>query len=109
MSATVSLLMTTIDSDEAASRIAKAMLGARLAACVQIFPIRSHYVWQGELREDTEYALHLKIRSCDYAAAEALILQLHSYDTPEILRFDVAEGAPGYLDWVERSTRREPE
>lgn len=108
VSAAVCILMTTIDSEAAAGRLAKAMLDARLAACVQIFPIQSHYIWQGEMREDAEFMLHMKIRASDYAAAQALVLQLHRYDTPEILRIDVADGAPAYLDWVAANTRREP-
>jgi periplasmic divalent cation tolerance protein len=98
--------MTTTDSEEAARSIAKAMLAEGLAACAQIFPIQSLYVWKGEMREDKEFALHMKIRSSDYAAAEALVLSLHRYDTPEVLRVEVADGAPAYLEWVEESTRR---
>jgi periplasmic divalent cation tolerance protein len=96
-----SIALTTVASEAKAREIARAALEARLAACVQIFPIQSHYVWRGELREDAELALHLKIRAEDFDAVQALIRRLHDYETPEILRIDIAEGDGAYLSWMD--------
>lgn len=103
----LAILVTTVDSDDKARALAKAALDARLAACVQIFPIRSHYSWQGEACEDAEFLVQMKIRAEDYAAATALVRRLHSYETPEILRLEVAEADAAYLDWALAATRRE--
>jgi periplasmic divalent cation tolerance protein len=100
------ILVTTTDSLESARKIARAALDARLAACVQIFPIESHFVWDGETRAEAEYFLQMKLRAADYQALAALVRQAHSYDVPEILRLDIADGDPAYLDWVESATRR---
>jgi len=35
-----------------------------------------------------------------------LIRRLHDYETPEILRIDVAEGDAPYLDWLSASVQR---
>jgi periplasmic divalent cation tolerance protein len=107
LSADYSILVTTIDSGEKAREIARTALAARLAACVQIFPIQSHYEWNGEMREDAEILIQMKIRSRDYAELAALVRRLHSYDLPEILRIDIAEGDTAYLDWIAKTTRRE--
>jgi periplasmic divalent cation tolerance protein len=107
MSARFAILVTTIDSDEKARGLARAALEARLAACVQIFPIRSHYVWNGEMREEAEFLVQMKIRGEDYPPLAALVRRLHSYETPEILRFDVAEGDAAYLEWILQATQRE--
>jgi len=101
-----SIAVTTVASEAKAREIAKAALEARLAACAQLFPIRSLYVWKEELREDAEIALHLKIRSADFFALQALIRRLHDYETPEILRIDIAEGDSAYLDWLSASVQR---
>jgi periplasmic divalent cation tolerance protein len=101
-----SIAITTVASEAKAREIAKAALEARLAACVQFFPLRSLYVWKDELREDAEIALHLKIRSADFSVLQALIRQLHDYETPEIIRIDIAEGAAAYLDWLAAYVRR---
>jgi periplasmic divalent cation tolerance protein len=101
-----SIAVTTVAGETKAREIASAALEARLAACVQFFPIRSLYVWKEELREDAEIALHLKIRSADFFELQALIRRLHDYETPEILRIDIAEGDGAYLDWLSASVQR---
>ncbi|PPD44812.1 MAG: divalent-cation tolerance protein CutA [Methylocystis sp.] len=102
----VSILVTTTDSQEAARALARAALGARLAACVQIFPIASHYVWKGEMVESSEFRLEMKHRTQDYEALAALVRRLHSYETPEILRIDAAAADPGYEAWLSAETQR---
>jgi periplasmic divalent cation tolerance protein len=101
-----SIALTTVASEAKAREIAMAALEARLAACVQLFPIQSLYVWKDELREDAEIALQLKIRAEDFPALQALIHGLHDYETPEILRIDIAEGDGAYLDWMAAYLRR---
>jgi periplasmic divalent cation tolerance protein len=100
------VVVTTIDSETKAKEIGQAALAAKLAACVQILPIRSLYEWNGELRDEPELMVQMKARAEDYDALAAAIRVLHSYDVPEILRFDIAEGEPAYLDWVARTTAR---
>lgn len=101
----VSILVTTIDSDEKARAMAHAALAEKLAACVQITPISSLYVWNGERCEEPEFRIEMKHRTEDYAALSALVRRLHSYETPEILRIDAADAEPGYLAWLRESTR----
>lgn len=101
-----SIVLTTTGGEAKARELAAAALEARLAACVQSHHISSRYVWRGELREEPEIALQFKIVSSDYEALSALIRRLHDYETPEILRLDIAEGDGAYLDWVAESTRK---
>jgi len=101
-----SIAVTTVASEAKARQIARAALEARLAACAQLLPIQSLYVWKGELREHAELALHLKIRAEDFPAVQALIRRLHDYETPEILRIDIAGGDGAYLDWMAACLRR---
>lgn len=103
----LAILVTTIDDEEKARGLARAALDAKLAACAQIFPIMSHYVWQAEMREEREYLIQMKIRSEDYAELAALVRRIHNYDTPEILRFEVADADPAYLAWVRAATKRQ--
>ncbi|MDB5509455.1 MAG: periplasmic divalent cation tolerance protein cutA [Hyphomicrobiales bacterium] len=100
-----SMVLTTARSDNTQD-IVQALLAQQLAACVQVMPIRSHYVWQGAMREESEDLLLIKSRTEDYTMIEATIRAVHHYDTPEILRFDVAAGARSYLDWIGEMTAR---
>jgi periplasmic divalent cation tolerance protein len=106
MPAPFSMVVTTVANDEKAREIALAALETRLAACVQLYPITSHYVFEGELHEDEEIALHLKIRTEDYDPLAALIRRLHDYEIPEIIRFDIAEGDKAYLDWLSETLKK---
>lgn len=102
----IAILVTTVDSPAAAQALARAALEAKLAACVQIAPITSHYVWKGELCEAQEYLLQMKHRAQDYAALAEMVRSLHSYETPEILRIDAADADPAYAAWVQASAQR---
>ena len=104
----VAILVTTIDSAAAAKAMARAALEARLAACVQIFPIFSHFRWKGDLCESEEFQLHMKLRAEDFDALAALVRRIHQYETPEILRLDVTQADPGYAEWLFDATWRDP-
>ncbi len=101
------VVQTTIDSEAGAERLARALLAAKLAACVQILPIRSFYVWEGETRADAEFLVQSKARAQDYDALAAAIRAAHPYEVPEIIRLDIASGDPAYLDWAARATMRD--
>lgn len=101
----VCMVMTALDSEAAAEALALQLVEARLAACVQVMPVKSFYVWQGESRRETEYLLLVKTRAALYAQVETFILAHHPYDTPEILRLPVVAGSSAYLQWLAASTQ----
>lgn len=94
-------VMTTVDSSEAAQEIAEGLVGARLAACVQVIgPMTSTYRWQGAVEVSTEWLCLIKSRAELYPELEAALRDLHPYDVPEILALPVVAGAAPYLDWL---------
>ena len=55
------VVLVTCGSSEEAERIARALVEARLAACVNITgPVRSIYRWEGKLNDDQEVLLVIK-------------------------------------------------
>jgi periplasmic divalent cation tolerance protein len=103
----VIVVSTACGAQEEAARIARALVDARLAACVQILPIRSVYRWQGEVRDEPEWLLLIKARRADWPSLESAIRAAHSYQTPEILALDAAAGHAPYLDWIMAETSAE--
>jgi periplasmic divalent cation tolerance protein len=99
------VVLTTSDSDEHAERIVNAVLEARLAACLQLIPIRSCYVWEGKIARDNEILIQIKAKSADYDDLAGCIRAAHTYDVPEIVRLDIVAGAKSYLDWIAAVTR----
>ena len=99
------VVLTTTDSEEHAERIVDAVLEAKLAACLQLIPIRSCYVWQGKIAREDEILIQIKAKSADYDDLAACIRGAHTYDVPEIVRLDIAAGEKPYLDWITSVTR----
>ena len=91
---------------ETATRIADALVGERLAACVQVIPSAlSVYRWQGEVHEDQEVLLVVKTTRARLDALTERIRALHPYELPEVVAVDIAGGLPAYLAWIAEETR----
>lgn len=101
------VVMVTAANKEEAERLAIATLEARLAACVQIQAIASHYWWEGKITSDSEQLLLFKTLPAKFAALRDLIISLHSYETPEIIQLPVTAGADSYLAWIRREVGAE--
>ncbi len=102
----LAVLTSTVGSQDEARAIARSLVEARLAACVQVTPTSSIYRWDGAVEETSEWLLTAKIRADDYPAAEAVILTLHSYQVPEIIGTPIEEGFTPYCDWIAEATQR---
>ncbi len=99
------LVLTNLPDADSAHRLAKGLVEARLAACVNVLPVcRSFYHWQGALQEDGEVPLFIKTTAKLYAAVETYIKQQHPYDLPEIIALNLEAGYPDYLRWVAEAT-----
>ena len=82
--------MTAANGEEAA-RLADMLVGAHLAACVQILPeIESVYRWQGKIERQAEVLLLAKTTRGKFEELEREVRALHSYDTPEIIAVPVS-------------------
>jgi periplasmic divalent cation tolerance protein len=95
---------TTTAKKEDAERIARTLVEARLAACVQILgPITSIYRWKGKIETEEEWLCLIKSSRSRYGAIEEMILSLHPYETPEIVASEIIAGSSGYLGWLKDS------
>ncbi|THF64056.1 divalent-cation tolerance protein CutA [Pseudothauera nasutitermitis] len=102
----VLLVMTSAPNADSARQIARALVDARLAACVNILsPCQSIYRWQGAVEEAAEVPLAIKTTAAHYTAVEAAIRLAHPYELPEIVAVPVERGLPGYLAWVAEETQ----
>jgi periplasmic divalent cation tolerance protein len=100
------LALTMCDSLEQAQTVARGLLEARLAACVNIVPgARSLYWWQGKIEEAGEWLLLIKSSRPLFGQLRRQIERTHSYQTPEIVALALVDGAEPYLAWLERELR----
>jgi periplasmic divalent cation tolerance protein len=98
------IVMTTTGDEATAERLAAGLVERRLAACVQSVPMRSVYVWQGEVERASEVLLLIKTRAAEYDAVEAHIRSEHSYEVSEVVMVPIVRGSAGYLGWIDEST-----
>ncbi len=104
------VMVTTVGDEAEGNLIARELVRRRHAACVNMVSgVKSFYRWQGEVCCDSEFLLIIKTMKTEYEAVSAAIQELHSYDLPEILAFDIAEGEAGFLDWIAGSVDKEAE
>jgi uncharacterized protein involved in tolerance to divalent cations/8-oxo-dGTP pyrophosphatase MutT (NUDIX family) len=95
------VVYVTAGSAEEADRLARSLVGERLAACVnRIKSIQSVYRWQGEVEQSDEELLIIKTGKELFPALEKRVRELHSYAVPEIIALPVVVGSPGYLSWL---------
>lgn len=103
------VMVTTTTAERAnAEAIASRLLGERLAACVQILPIESRYVWEGRIERGTELLLLIKARADDYPLIERAIRDVHAYEVPQITAVALDAGSAAYLSWIDEVTTRRP-
>jgi periplasmic divalent cation tolerance protein len=101
-------VLTTVGTEEQANLIAREIVARRQAACVNILPgIRSIYRWKGKICKDGELMLVVKTLESEFEGVAATIRELHSYELPEILSFNVSHGERGFLDWIAGSVDKE--
>jgi periplasmic divalent cation tolerance protein len=94
------VFMTAASSEEAA-KLAKLLVEAHLAACVQILPqIESVYRWHGKVERQTEVLLIAKTTRSKFAEVERRVRAAHSYEIPEIVAVPVVAGSAPYLQWL---------
>jgi periplasmic divalent cation tolerance protein len=98
-----SVLMTTTDSDEEAGSLAAQLVEKRLAACVQLSRIVSHYVWEGKATTNNEILLIIKTQAAKVQDIMDYVNEHHSYNTPELVELPIMSGLPAYLHWIDES------
>jgi periplasmic divalent cation tolerance protein len=95
------LVYTTFPSESEAKKAGRALVEARLAACVNIFPqMISIYSWEGKVEEGGEAAMIVK--TATFCVGEVLdrIKALHPYSVPARLILPVEGGGEDFLKWI---------
>ena len=99
---TMLIVFNTVPSSEEGETLARVMVEANLAACVQILPrMTSVYVWKGEVQTENEHLLLIKTTKEKYPELEKYITENHSYDVPEIVAIEAGQITEPYRAWLE--------
>src|SRR5215469_5649074 len=99
------LVYTTFPSVVEAEKAGRALVEARLAACINILPgMISVYRWQGGVERAEEAVMIVKTRASLAEAVRASVKATHPYDTPAIVVLPVESMDDSYFAWILDST-----
>ena len=99
------VILTTAGSQAEADRLAELLVTRGLAACVQMLPMTSCYMWKGQVTRDAEMLLLIKTSAALYRDVEAALVKEHGYEVPEIVQVPIERGLDRYLDWIGANTQ----
>jgi periplasmic divalent cation tolerance protein len=103
------LVLVTAGTKRQARAIARRLVDELLAACVNIVgPIRSVYRWRDAVEEEAEFLLLIKTRASLLSRVERRVIELHSYEIPDVLVLSPSGGSAAYLGWLLESTASKP-
>ena|SRR6185503_11473595 len=106
MASSLHVVLVTAPDAEVARKLARTVLAARLAACVNIVPgIESHYWWEGKIDQSNEVLLLVKTTKARLKLLEKVVRENHPYDTPEFVAIPAELVAKKYLGWVRESVK----
>lgn len=95
------VILTMVSDKEEGLNIARSLVDAKLAACVNLIDkATSVYWWQGKICEETEVLLIIKTEAANFEEVKERILSLHSYELPEVVMFNIDKGYDEYLKWI---------
>lgn len=85
-----------------AARIGRAMIEARLAACVNILaPCRSIYRWLDAVEDAPEVPALFKTTLAGADALVTAIVAAHGYDVPAVTVWPIAATTAAHASWIE--------
>lgn len=100
----VVLYITCTGRDEA-TRIGRALVQERLAACANVIgELTSIFSWQGNIEEAAETLLIAKTRKALVDTATERVRTLHSYECPCVVALPIVGGNPAFLEWIGTET-----
>jgi periplasmic divalent cation tolerance protein len=99
------IVLITFPDESTAREITGQLVTHKLIACANLMPrIRSIYLWEGELQDDSETLAICKTTPERFEEVKEAVAQAHPYDVPEVIASPVVAGLEPYVDWVREVT-----
>ena len=100
------IVLTTVGADFDPRPLARELVEARLAACVNIVPgVESVYRWEGKVAEDGEKLLLIKTTDERLDEMQRALLAKHPYDVPELVVITPDDVRGAYREWLIQSVQ----
>ncbi|KPV62549.1 MAG: Divalent-cation tolerance protein CutA [Candidatus Bathyarchaeota archaeon BA2] len=101
------VVMVTVANRDEALKIVRSLLKERLIACANIVgPISSIFWWKGKIEEASEFLVFMKSRENHFERLSERVMEIHSYEVPEIIAVPIIKGSQPYLEWLGDSLQK---
>ncbi len=98
---------STVNSQDKARELASECVRRGVVACVStIGPVESTYQWQGEVVQEAEWMLMMKLVDSQRPGLLAAMDELHEYDVPELIFVPIEAGSEPYLAWMDSCAKQ---
>ncbi|KCZ82215.1 hypothetical protein H312_00238 [Anncaliia algerae PRA339] len=97
------IIETTTNNEEKANEIASKLIEMKLAGCIQISKINSHYKYDNKLCNDEEYLIRIKSTKSYFKNVEQVLLDIHNYELPEIICYECVYASKKYKEFINNS------
>jgi periplasmic divalent cation tolerance protein len=95
------IVLMTAPNREEAVKIVHTLLEEKLIACGNIVDsVSSFFWWKGKIEEEKEVLVIMKSNEKLFKKLSKRVMELHSYDVPEILALPIVDGSSSYLEWL---------
>ncbi|OGL66020.1 hypothetical protein A3B21_00635 [Candidatus Uhrbacteria bacterium RIFCSPLOWO2_01_FULL_47_24] len=99
------LITTTCGSRKEAEKITRMLLHEKLIVCVNMWPVRSMYLWGNKIERAGEWMVMCKTKNPLADRAARQIHKLHSYKLPIIEQWTVTRVSKGVENWISEFTQ----
>ncbi len=100
------IVYVTVTDMSEGQEIAKNLVDHHIVACVNMYPIQSVFVWDGETSSESEVVMFIKTTEDKFEEVRDVVRSLHSYDLPAIVYWEI-NGEENYLNWIRTSVKAE--
>lgn len=98
------IILCTCPDEATAERLARGLVEARHAACVNILPgVRSVYRWEDRVEQAREAQMIIKTTAMQFYVIENWMREQHPYDVPELVAIKADQVSDDYLAWLRHS------
>lgn len=99
------VVYVTTESRDEALALGRALVHERLVACANVLDrMTSLFRWKGAVQQAEEAVLLLKTRDSLVPHVITRVQDLHSYDVPCIVSWQIDAGSPEFLSWIVSET-----
>jgi len=99
------LILVSFENDKDADKTANYLIEHKLAACVELYPVKNYYMWKNEKVAAEEITGIIKTDDGYFEKVENALKQILPYETPQIIEIKAGNVNKPYLEWLKDSLK----